>query len=59
VATLDHLIDKLLLEEVPAEGDELRLRFRHPKVREAVLADLTANRRRWLESKVAEAHRAS
>jgi hypothetical protein len=57
VATLDHLIDKLLLEEAATVGtDDLRLRFRHPKVREAVLADLTATRRRWLEARVAEAH---
>lgn len=58
VRTLDVLLDKLLLEEVPRTGDELRLRFRHPKVREAVLADLSATRRRWLESRVALAHQA-
>lgn len=56
VETLDFLLDRLLLEEAP--GEQLTLRFEHPKVREAVLADLTANRRRWLEARVAAAHAA-
>ena len=55
VASLDLLLDRLVLEEVPGVDDELRLRFRHPKVREALLADLTAPRRRLLEARVAEA----
>ena len=54
VASLDHLLDRLVLEEVPG-GDDLLLRFRHPKVREALLADLSAARRRHLEALVAEA----
>jgi len=56
VETLDFLLDRLLLEESTLEGEQLALRFEHPKVREAVLADLTANRRRWLEARVAAAH---
>lgn len=53
VDALDVLLDKLLVEEVPRPGgDGPTLRFEHPKVREAVLADLTASRRRWLEARV-------
>jgi DNA-binding MarR family transcriptional regulator len=53
VDALDVLLDKLLVEEVPRPGDAgPTLRFEHPKVREAVLADLTASRRRWLEARV-------
>ncbi|MEA3200808.1 MAG: hypothetical protein QOE90_2236 [Thermoplasmata archaeon] len=58
VAVLDHLLDKLFLEESAGGGGELVLRFEHPKLREAVLGDLTANRRRWLEARVAAAHAA-
>jgi predicted ATPase len=58
VETLDHLIDKLFLEEVPGASPDLRLRFRHPKVREALLAGLTATRRRFLEGRLAAAHQA-
>lgn len=57
VRQLDVLLDRLLLEEVPGHGD-VKLRFRHPKVRDAVLADLSASRRRWIESRVADAHQA-
>ena len=54
VPTLDFLIDRLFLEESPHAADgELLIRFQHPKVREAVLAGLTATRRRWLEQRVA------
>ena len=54
VRALDVLLDKLLVEEVPRPGEAgPGLRFEHPKVREAVLADLTASRRRWLEGCVA------
>lgn len=56
VRALDVLLDRLLLEEAPREDEELHLRFEHPKVREAVLADLAATRRRWLEGRVARAH---
>ncbi|GEM_PF-4360550 len=57
VEVLDHLLDKLLLEEAAGEpGRDLVLRFEHPKVRETVLADLTATRRRWLEGRVAAGH---
>lgn len=57
VETLDLLIDRLFLEEAPDAADaQLKLRFRHPKVREALLAGLTANRRRFLEEKVSVAH---
>jgi predicted ATPase len=59
VGILDFLLDRLLLEESAGEGGrELALRFEHPKVRETVLADLTANRRRWLEGRVAAGHAA-
>lgn len=58
LAALDVLLDRLLLEEEPAEGhDALRLRFTHPKVRDAVLADMSASRRRWLEARVGDAAR--
>lgn len=51
---LDVLLDRLLLEEV-TDGDKLHLRFEHPKVREAVLADLSATTRRVLSARVATA----
>lgn len=51
LAALDVLLDKLLLEEVGAVGDKLHLRFTHPKIREAVLADMNATRRRYLETR--------
>ena len=54
LARLDVLLDRLLLEEVGTERDELRLRFTHPKVREAVLAETSATRRRWLEARRAQ-----
>lgn len=57
VTALDVLLDRLLLEEVPG-GADLRVRFEHPKVREAVLADISATRRRWLEGRIARAHAA-
>lgn len=54
VRALDVLLDRILLDEVPLPGpDGPLLRFEHPKVREAVLADMTASRRRWLEGRVA------
>lgn len=56
LASLDTLLDRLLLEEVPA-ADALRLRFTHPKVREAVLGETSAARRRWLEARLAVAAR--
>lgn len=56
VRALDHLLDRLLVIEAPGGGDDApTLRFEHPKIREAALADLTASRRRWLEERVAEA----
>ncbi|HUR67878.1 MAG TPA: AAA family ATPase [Candidatus Thermoplasmatota archaeon] len=55
LAALDVLLDKLLLEEAPSGGDSLRLRFTHPKVREAVLDEISATRRRWLEGRLAAA----
>lgn len=54
LATLDVLLDKLILEEVGSGRDALRLRFSHPKVREAVLAETSATRRRWLEARRAQ-----
>lgn len=51
VAALDVLLDRLLLEEVPG-APTLRLRFEHPKLREAVLAETSATRRRWLEARL-------
>ena len=58
LAALDVLFDRLLIEEEPAEGqDALRLRFAHPKVRDAVLADMSASRRRWLEARRGDAAR--
>ena len=60
VRALDVLLDRLLLDEVPLPGpDGPLLRFEHPKVREAVLADMTASRRRWLEGRVADAAEAA
>lgn len=56
VDAVDVLIDKLLIEE--ADGGSAsapRLRFEHPKVREAVLAETTATRQRWLTARVASA----
>lgn len=54
VRALDIVLDRLLLDEAPGESeDDLVLRFEHPKVREAVLADMTASRRRWLEARLA------
>lgn len=57
LAALDVLLDRLLLEEAADSHETLRLRFSHPKVREAVLAEMSAARRRWLEARVAEAAR--
>lgn len=57
LATLDVLLDKLILEEVGSDRDALRLRFSHPKVREAVLAETSATRRRWLEARRAQTSR--
>ena len=54
LSTLDVLLDKLILEEVGTDRDALRLRFSHPKVREAVLAETSAPRRRWLENRRAQ-----
>ena len=54
LATLDVLLDRLILEEVGTGGDALRLRFSHPKVREAVLDETSATRRRWLEARRAQ-----
>lgn len=54
LASVDVLLDKLLIEEVGTERDQLRLRFTHPKVREAVLAEMSATRRRWLEARRAQ-----
>lgn len=51
VDAIDVLLDKLLLEE----GADGRLRFEHPKVREAVLADMTAARRGAWAERVAKA----
>lgn len=57
VDALDLLLDRLLLEEVAHESaGALRLRFEHPKVRDAVLAGMSAARRRFLEQRVAAAH---
>lgn len=54
VASLDVLLDRLLLDEAPG-APRLRLRFLHPKVREAVLEDTSVARRRMLEARVAQA----
>ncbi len=51
--TLDILLDHLMLEEVPDET-QLRLRFAHPKVRDAVLGEMSATRRRILAERVAK-----
>ena len=56
VDAVDTLIDKLLIEE--ADGGAAaspRLRFEHPKVREAVLAETSGTRTRWLTARVAAA----
>lgn len=58
LASLDLLLDRLLLEEAGTLDDKLRLRFTHPKVREAVLADTSVARRRFLETRQAEPTRA-
>lgn len=52
VDALDVLIDRLLLEELDAG---VRFRFEHPKVREAVVGEMTATRARWLSERVASA----
>jgi predicted ATPase len=55
IAALDVLLDRLLLEEVAAGHDALQLRFTHPKIREAVLDEMSSTRRRWLEGRLASA----